>query len=382
MLASPQFLFRLESAPAGAAGRPVAIALGDIGAGVAPVVFLWGAAPDAELSKLAAQGRLSAPGVLEKQVARMLADPRSEALVDALCPRSGCGCSDVDEMLPDALVYPYFDHTLGDAFIKETELFFDSLVREDRSILDLLTADYTFVNERHRQALRHSERHRQRVPARDAAADRRGILGHGSMLMLTSVADRTSPVMRGKWVMEVLLGSPPPPPPPDVPAFEETKARAAGKLLTVRERMEEHRKNPACTSCHRVIDPLGLALDNFDVTGKWRIKDNGVPVDPTGDAVRRHADRRPGGLRAALLKHQDVFLLSFTENLMTYALGRRVEPLRHAGRAQDHPRRGEAQLQDVVVRAGPRRRARRSRNGQGRRCGHDDGRRRRRRSAA
>jgi Protein of unknown function (DUF1588)/Protein of unknown function (DUF1585) len=154
---------------------------------------------------------------------------------------------------------------------------------------------------------------------------RRGILGQGSILLLTSIADRTSPVLRGKWVMEVLLGSPPPPPPPNVPALEETKAASDGKLLSTRERMEEHRKNPSCTSCHKVIDPLGLALENFDVTGVWRIKDNGVIVDPVGDLYDGTRLDGPIALRNALLKHQDMILLSFTESLMTYALGRRVE---------------------------------------------------------
>jgi hypothetical protein len=255
----------------------------------------------------------------------MLADPRSEALATRFAAQ-WLRLGDVDQMLPDALLYPYFDHSLGQAFKRETELFFDSLVRDDRSILDLLTADYTFVNER---VARHYGIPNVTGPAfrRVAVPDyRRGILGHGSVLMLTSVADRTSPVMRGKWVMEVLLGSPPPPPPPDVPAFEATKAAAGGKLLSVRERMEEHRRNPACTSCHRVIDPLGLALDNFDVTGKWRIKDNEVPIDPSGVLYDGSDISGPGGLRAALLKHQDVVLLSFTERLLTYALGRRLEP--------------------------------------------------------
>ncbi|MCA1585865.1 MAG: DUF1588 domain-containing protein [Acidobacteria bacterium] len=154
---------------------------------------------------------------------------------------------------------------------------------------------------------------------------RRGILGHGSVLTLTSIADRTSPVMRGKWVMEVLLGSPPPPPPPNVPALEETKGTSAGRMLSVRARMEEHRKNPACTSCHKVIDPLGLALENFDVTGRWRIKDGESAIDATGDLYDGTKMNGPADLRGALLKHQDAFLLSFTESLMTYALGRRVE---------------------------------------------------------
>ncbi len=323
ILASPQFLFRLENAPstlrAGQSYR-----LGDMELASRLSYFLWGAAPDAELSKLAAQGRLSAPGVYEKQVARLLADSRSESLSKRFA-RQWLRLGDVDGVLPDAVAYPYFDRTLGDAFIKESELFFDSLVREDRSVLDLITADYSFVNERiakHYGIPNVTGSHFRRVTL---PAERRGITTHGSVLVLTSVADRTSPVMRGKWVMEVLMGSPPPPPPPNVPALEETKGEVAGKVLTVRERMEEHRKNPACTSCHRVIDPLGLSLENFDVTGKWRIKDAGLPVDPTGNLYDGTPMAGPGGLRTALLKHKDVFLLSFTENLMTYALGRRVE---------------------------------------------------------
>jgi hypothetical protein len=324
ILASPQFLFRLESTPAtlraGGSYR-----LGDMELASRLSYFIWGAAPDAELTKLAAAGRLSAPGVYEKQVARLLADPRSEALSKRFA-RQWLRLGDVDGVLPDAVAYPYFDRTLGDAFIKESELFFDSLVREDRSLLDLLTADYSFVNER---IARHygipnvtgNAFRRVQLPP-----ERRGILTHGSVLVLTSVADRTSPVMRGKWVMEVMMGSPPPPPPDDVPAFETTKSASEGKLLTVRERMEVHRANPTCMSCHRVIDPLGLALENFDVTGKYRIKDAGVPVDPKGVLYDGMAMDGPAGLRAALLKHQDVFLLSFTESLMTYALGRRVEP--------------------------------------------------------
>ncbi len=336
ILASPQFLFRLESTPttlrAGQTGAPGAAAatgwksyrLSDSELASRLSYFIWGAAPDAELSRLASQGRLSAPGVYQKQVARLVADPRSEALSKRFA-RQWLRLGDVEGVLPDAVAYPYFDRTLGDAFVKETELFFDSLVREDRSVMDLLTADYSFVNER---IARHygipnvagNAFRRVTLPA-----ERRGILTHGSVLVLTSVADRTSPVMRGKFVMEVMMGSPPPAPPPNVPALEETKGEVSGKVLTVRERMEEHRKNPQCTSCHRVIDPLGLALENFDVTGKFRIKDNGMPVDPNGTLYDGTPMNGAAGLRAAILKHQDVFLLSFTENLMTYALGRRIE---------------------------------------------------------
>jgi mono/diheme cytochrome c family protein len=323
ILASPQFLFRLENAPstlrAGQSYR-----LSDMELASRLSYFIWASAPDEELKKLAASGRLSAPGVYEKQVARLLADPRSEALSTRVA-RQWLRLGDVDTVLPDAVAYPYFDRTLGDAFIKESELFFDSLVREDRSLLDLLTADYSFVNER---IARHygipnvtgNAFRRVTLPP-----ERRGILTHGSVLVLTSVADRTSPVMRGKWVMEVMMGSPPPAPPPNVPTLEETKGEMAGKVLTVRERMEEHRKNPQCTSCHRVIDPLGLALENFDVTGKYRIKDAGMPIDPSGTLYDGMQMSGPEGLRAALLKHQDAFLLSFTEHLLTYALGRRID---------------------------------------------------------
>ena len=226
---------------------------------------------------------------------------------------------------------------------RETELFFDSTVREDRSVLDLLTADYTFVNERlarHYGIPNVTGDHFRRVTLTDE--NRRGLLGQGSILMLTSVADRTSPVLRGKWVMEVLLGSPPPPPPPNVPALEETKASPTARLLSTRERMEQHRANPPCTSCHRVIDPLGLALENFDVTGAWRISDNGVPVDPAGDALRRHKMNGPVGLREALLKHRTCSCSSFTESLMTYALGRRVEYYDMPAIRADRARRGEA----------------------------------------
>lgn len=323
ILASPQFLFRLESTP-GTLRAGQSFRLGDEALASRLSYFIWGSSPDAELAKLASTNRLSAPGVYEKQVARLLADPRSEALSKRFA-RQWLRLGDVDGVLPDAVAYPYFDRTLGDAFIKESELFFDSLVREDHSILDLLTADYSFVNER---IARHygipnvtgNAFRRVTLPA-----ERRGILTQGSVLVLTSVADRTSPVMRGKWILEVMMGTPPPAPPPNVPPFDATKGDTGGKVLTVRERMETHRANPACMACHRVIDPLGLSLENFDVTGKFRIKDSGNPVDTAGTLYDGSQISGAAGLRSALLRHQDLFLLSFTENLMTYALGRRVE---------------------------------------------------------
>jgi len=255
----------------------------------------------------------------------MLADPRSEALSTRFASQ-WLRLQDLNKIQPDYASYPQYDTMLEGAMLRETELFFDSIVRDDRSVLDLLTADYTFVNDRLAKHydipnVNGAQFRRVHVPEY-----RRGLLGHASILTLTSVADRTSPVLRGKWTMEVLLGTPPPPPPPNVPALDDSvKANAGGKLLSTRERMEAHRKNPACNSCHRVIDPLGLALENFDVTGAWRIKDNEVPVDARGELYDGTTMDGPAGLRQALLRHADMVLRSFTENLMTYALGRRLE---------------------------------------------------------
>jgi len=324
LLASPHFLFRLEGMPPGVrAGQTYRIADVDLASRLS--YFLWATGPDGDLLKAAAAGTLHTPAVLEKQVRRMLADPRAEALSTRFASQ-WLRLQDVDKIKPDALLYPTFDNALAEAYKRETELFFDSIVREDRSVLDLLNADYTFVNERTAKVYKipniTGDAFR-RVPVDE---NRRGVLGQGSMLMQTSVADRTSPVQRGKWIMEVLLGSPPPPPPPNVPPFEDTKAATdAGKTLSVRERMEEHRKNPACASCHRVIDPLGLSLDNFDVVGAWRIKDNGVPVDTTGRLYDGTELNGPASLRQALLAHPDAIVRNFAENLMAYALGRRVE---------------------------------------------------------
>ncbi len=324
LLASPRFVFRLEQPPATArVGQTFQVADLDLASRLS--FFLWGAGPDPVLVKAATSGGLRTAAAVDAQVRRMLADPRSESLATRFAGQ-WLRLQDVETIRPDALLFPYWDHTLAANLVRETELFFDSLVREDRSALDLLRADYSFVNER---VARHygmpnvmgAEFRRVQVPD-----ERRGILGKGSVLLLTSVADRTSPVQRGKWVMEVLLGSPPPAPPPNVPALEETGGALGGKLLSVRERMEQHRANPACMSCHKVIDPLGLALENFDVTGKWRIKDNEVPVDAVGELYDGTKMSGPAGLRDALLKHQDAFLLSLTERLMTYALGRRLQP--------------------------------------------------------
>ncbi|MFN8059722.1 MAG: DUF1592 domain-containing protein [Vicinamibacterales bacterium] len=322
ILANPHFLFRLESAPATQTTGAHRVTDTELASRLS--FFLWGTLPDADLLKAAADGGLRTPAALEKQVRRMLADPKAEALATRFGGQ-WLRLQDIDKMRPDGILYPQWDRSLSEAFGKETELFFANLVREDRSVLELLTADYTFVNER---LARHYGLPNvigpdfRRVPLPDY---RRGILTQGSILLLTSVADRTSPVQRGKWVMQVMLGSPPPPPPPNVPSFEATNAVANGKVLSVRERMETHRANAACASCHRVIDPIGLALENFDVTGQYRIKDNGVPVDATGELYDGTKLDGPAGLRAALLKRKTSLLTSFTENFLTYALGRRIE---------------------------------------------------------
>ncbi len=324
ILASPQFIFRLERAPSGVRpGQNYRIADIDLASRLS--YFLWGTVPDQELVSVAMKGQLRGPGVLEAQVRRMLKDERAETLATRFASL-WLRLQDLDKIHPDALTFPRFDHSLAESMKRETELLFDTLIREDRSMLELLTADWTFVNERlarHYGIPNITGPEFRRVQVADE--NRRGLLGHGSILMMTSVADRTSPVLRGKWVMEVLLASPPPAPPPNVPLLEETAGVADARLLSVRERMEQHRSNPQCTSCHRVIDPLGLALENFDVTGQWRIKDNGVTIDPSGTLYDGSSISGPAGLRQALLKRSDVVVSSFTESLMTYALGRRVE---------------------------------------------------------
>ena len=255
----------------------------------------------------------------------MLADPRSEALGTRFAGL-WLRLQDLYKVRPDPNFYPNFDENLADAMRRETELFFYNLVQEDKSFLELFSADYTFVNER---LARHygipgvSGNHFRRV---DYLEDqRRGLLGQGSVLVLTSMANRTSPVLRGKWVMEVLLGTPPPPPPPGVPDLDETGTVSDGKFLTTRERMELHRESPACSSCHSLMDPIGLALDNYDVTGRWRLRENGNPIDTRGDFYDGTPVSEPVELINALLKRPIPLVRNFTENLMAFALGRRVE---------------------------------------------------------
>ena len=324
ILTSPHFVFRVEQVPAGVAPGEN-YRLGDLELASRLSFFLWGTAPDDELIRLAGAGVFSDPVSLDAQARRMLEDPRSEALATRFAAQ-WLRLQDLDTLFPDALRYPQYDKTLAEAMRRETELFFAYLVRADRPVTELLTADYTFVNERlaKHYGLPNVTGHRfRRVTALDER--RRGLLGHGSVLASTSFANRTSPVLRGKWVMEVLLGSPPPPPPPNVPDLEDTGAVAGDRLLSVRERMEQHRASPACSSCHRMMDPIGLALENFDVTGAWRIKDNGVPIDATGELYDGTPLGGAADLRAALVGRSDTFITTFTESLMAYALGRRVE---------------------------------------------------------
>jgi hypothetical protein len=324
ILASPYFIFRLEKEPE-IAKPGGAYRVADLDLASRLSFFLWGTPPDAELLALASKGALSVPATLEKQTRRMLADPRAEALGSRFAGQ-WLRLQDVDKVHPDPNNYPNFDDNLAAAMRRETELFFNSLVKDDRSALDLYRANYTFVNGR---LARHygfpgvSGDEFRRVEYPDDT--RRGLLGQGSILVQTSLANRTSAVLRGKWVMEVLMGTPPPPPPPDVPAFEETADAKNGKMLTTRERMEMHRASPACTSCHRFMDPIGLALDNFDVTAKWRERENGMPLDTRGDFYDGTPVSTPAELNAALLKRPTPLLRTFTENLMAYALGRRVE---------------------------------------------------------
>ena len=324
ILASPHFIFRLEKEPPTAApGSTYRVADVDLASRLS--FFLWGTLPDQELLTLAEQNKLSVPGAIEKQAKRMLADPRSEALGTRFAAQ-WLRLQDIDKVHPDPNNYPNFDDNLAGAMRRETELFFNSLVRDDRSLLDLYRADYTFVNER---LARHygfpgiAGDDFRRITYPDDT--RRGLLGQGSVLVQTSLANRTSPVLRGKWVMEVLMGTPPPPPPPDIPLLDETASAKDGRMLTTRERMEIHRSNPTCNSCHRFMDPIGLALDNFDVTAKWRTRENGMPLDTKGDYYDGTPVTTPAELTRALMKRPVPLVRTFTENLLAYALGRRTE---------------------------------------------------------
>jgi hypothetical protein len=324
ILASPDFYFRFEP-PEGRIQIGENYRIADHALASRLSFFLWGSPPDGELLSLAERGRLSDSGTLEQQVRRMLADPRAEALATRFAAQ-WLRLQDLDKIHPDANLFPDFNQQLADAMRRETETFFYNLIREDGSFLDLYSADYTFVNE---QLARHygipgvMGRDFQRVDYPDQR--RKGLLGHGSVLTLTSIAGRTSPVLRGKWVMEVLMGTPPPPPPPGVPDLEQTGASVEARILTTRERMEMHRASTQCRSCHQFMDPIGLALDNFDVTGKWRVRENGMPLDTRGEMYDGTPVQNLNDLQQALLKRPAPLIRTFTQNLLAYALGRRVE---------------------------------------------------------
>jgi hypothetical protein len=325
LLSSAHFLFRIEETPALVTpGVPYRISDVDLASRLS--FFVWGTLPDAALITAAGRGELTRVESLERQVRRMLIDDRAAALGGRFAAQ-WLRLQDLHKVEPDALSFPYYDEALADAMARETELLFEHLVREDRPALELLTADYTFVNER---LARHYGIRGVSGPAFRKVQypddTRRGLLGHGSVLTLTSHGNRTSPVLRGKWVMEVLLGSPPPPPPVDVPDLEETgEASEEGRLRSVAEQLALHRASPACSSCHNVIDPIGLSLDHFDVTGAWRIKDRGVRVNVAGELYDGTKLNGAPDLRAALVSKFDVVVTHLTERLLSYALGRRIE---------------------------------------------------------
>ncbi len=324
ILASPKFLYRAERTPTGTApGAVHRITQTDFASRLS--FFLLGHPPDDELLRLAEKGALSDPKTLDAQVRRLLADPRSSSLVSNFAFQ-WLKMRGLDEVEPDAVVFPNFDDSLREGFRKEMAMFVESVIREDRSVLDLLTADYTFVNERlalHYRIPNVRGDQFRRVTLTDP--NRFGLLGKGGVLLATSYANRTAPVIRGAWILENILGTPPAAPPPDVEAFQENKD--GEKAKTIRAIMEQHRSKPTCNACHGVRDPLGFALENFDAIGEWRAQDRwaGTPIDPSGVLIDGTKVSGPADLRKALVKRGPQFVQTLTEKLMTYALGRSVE---------------------------------------------------------
>jgi mono/diheme cytochrome c family protein len=319
LLVSPAFLFRIEREPATSVA-----AISDLELASRLSFFLWSSIPDDELIDLAARRKLRESATLDREVQRMLRDPRSDALI-ANFAGQWLHLRNLDDQAPDPRLFPDFDEGLRRAMRRETELFFESIVRENRSVFDLLTADYTFVNERlakHYGIPNVYGDEFRRVKLDDPA--RRGILGHASILTVTSYAHRTSPVKRGKWLMENVLGTPPTPPPANVPALVETNANT-GQPVTMREAMERHRADPGCAGCHARMDPLGFAFENFDAIGRWRTMSANAPIDASGALPDGTRFDGAAGLREGLLRHPDQFSSTLTERLLTYALGRGVE---------------------------------------------------------
>jgi hypothetical protein len=322
MLVNPQFLFRIEQDPPGLAAK-TAYRISDLDLASRLSFFLWSTSPDDELLDLAERNELRKPAVFEKQVRRLLADERSRNLATNFAVQ-WLHLRNLDSITPDLRLFPDFDDNLRTAFRKETELFVESVLREDRSVLDLLTADYTFLNERlaKHYGISHVYGDRFRRVAFDADRQRGGLLRHGSILTVTSYATRTSPVVRGKWVLENFMGTPPPPPPADVPPLKDN---TVGANLAIRARLDQHRSNAACASCHRLIDPVGFALEQFDAVGRWRDRDEGQPVDAAGGLPDGSEFEGVAGLEKALLQRPEWFVRTLTEKLFTFALGRAPE---------------------------------------------------------
>jgi hypothetical protein len=320
LLVNPRFLYRVEQEPANAPPGSV-YRIGDVELASRLSFFIWSSIPDEELLNLAAAGRLSNAVVLEEQVRRMLKDDRARALGSNFAGQ-WLYLRNLRALEPDADVFPDFDHNLREALQRETEMLFESIVLDDKSVMTLLDADYTFLNERlarHYGVGQVYGTQFRRVAVTNPA--RRGLLGHGSILALTSYPNRTSPVNRGKYVLTNILGTPPPPPPENVPPLDE----APGKARAMRERMEEHRRNPSCAGCHKLMDPIGLALENFDGIGRWRDVDNGARIDATAQLADGTSVDGPPALRQAILRRPDLFARNVTEMLLTYALGHGVD---------------------------------------------------------
>jgi cytochrome c551/c552 len=319
VLVDPRFVFRFEREPAGVAAGSV-YRVSDLELASRLSFFLWSSIPDEDLLDVAVQGKLHDPAVLEQQTLRMLKDPRSEALVTNFGGQ-WLYLRELKSARPDARG---FNDNLRQAFRRETELLLESIVREDRNVVDLLNADYTYVNEdlaRHYGIPGIKGSRFKRVPLQDE--NRRGLLGQSSFLLVTSVANRTSPVARGKWILENLLGTPAPLPPPNVPPLKENAG--AKQPTSVRQRMEEHRNNPVCAACHKIMDPIGFSLENFDLIGTWRNTEGGAPIDASGQLVDGTKLDGPASLRKALLSRSDVFVQTMTEKLMTYGTGRALK---------------------------------------------------------
>jgi hypothetical protein len=322
VLSSPEFLFRSEPDPADVQPGEI-YALSDTALASRLSFFLWSSIPDDELLDLAAAGRLSDAAVFDAQVERMLRDPKAVALVDNFAAQ-WLFLRNLQSSHPDTRTFPNFDDKLRTAFRTETSLFIRDVIRNDRPVLELLNADYTWLNDRlaaHYGIPGIQGSHFRKVQLVDP--QRRGLLGQGSVLTITSYPNRTSPVLRGKWVLENLIGSPPPPPPPNVPDLKDNEP--GGAMLSVRERLIQHQENPACNGCHGVLDPLGFALENFDGIGRWRNKDESGPVDSSGQLADGTPVEGVGSLREALLSKPEVFVNTLTEKLLTYALGRGLD---------------------------------------------------------